>query len=456
MEKRLLLLLFALCSFLTPFLASSINLSMPTIGEEFHLDVITLGWVATGFILSSAIFLVPFGRLADIYGRSKIFIIGAILFTVSNFLCALATSGLFLILARIFQGISASMIFGTSMAMVTSIFPPEQRGKALGFNVAAVYFGSSLGPIIGGFLTHVSWRLIFISTGVLGIAVVVFSILLLKEEWAEAKGEKFDLLGSALYGVSVVAMLYGSTLLPQISGIVSIVAGLVLFIVFFIFEDRIKHPVFDVDLLLKNRLFAMSSLAALINYSATFAVSFLLSLYLQYALSMKPSDAGMILLAQPIMMALVSPLAGRLSDKTPVGLLASVGMGLTAIALFAFGWIDITSPVWLIVVLLALFGIGLGLFSSPNTNAAMGAVERRHLGVASSVISSMRMFGQMLSMGIVMFVFTMLIGKVKITPESVPQFLQSARILFFIFSGLSLIGVFASLSRNVKTEKAEI
>jgi len=341
------------------------------------------------------------------------------------------------------------MIFGTSIAILTSVFPPGERGKALGINVAAVYLGLSLGPFFGGFLTeNLGWRSIFYINAVVGLIVIAMYTLKLKGEWAGAKDEKFDFPGSIVYGLSLVSLMYGFTLLPDRSGFLPIAGGILFFCIFVWIELRVKHPVLNIDLFLKNRIFAFSNLAALINYSATFAIAFLMSLYLQYIKGFGPQDAGLILVSQPVMMMLFSPFAGKLSDRVESRTIASIGMAITAIGLALFTTLNGETPLYFIVISLGLLGFGFALFSSPNTNAIMSSVEKRYYGVASATVGTMRLTGQMMSMGIAMLIFSMVIGKVQITPEYHPQFLSTIHIVFIIFAVLCFLGVFASLARG--------
>lgn len=450
MNRFALLFMFNISAFLTPFIAGSLNLALPSIGSEFSMDIVSLGWIATVFLLSATVFLVPFGRLADIYGRRRIYQLGTSLFTISSLLCIFATSGTFLLIARIIQGISCAMLWSTSTAILVSIFPAEERGKVLGYNVGSVYLGSSLGPVLGGMMTQAwGWRSIFYLTTLLGLIVSFMTFRILNREWKEADGERFDLIGSLLYGLAIVAILYGSTLLPIWNGYVLMGIGVLLLLGFCLLERHLQHPVFNIDMLLKNRPFAMSNLAALFNYCAAFALPFLLSLYMQYAKGMAPRDAGLVLLASPIMMMLCAPLSGRISDKVNPGLVASVGMSITAVALFAIAIvIGTNSSLSLIIVLLMVFGTGLGFFSTPNTNAAMSAIEKKSLGVGSSILNTMRTLGQMLSMAISMLILTIIVGKVKVTPSVLPQFVGSVKLSCLIFGILCVIGALASLARG--------
>ena len=438
-----------LASFLTAFTGSSINIALPIIGNDFSMDAILLSWVPTSFLLAAAIFLVPIGRFADIHGRKKIFALGTAVFTTASLLAGLAPSATVLIAARALQGIGGAMISGTGVAILTSVFPSEERGRVLGINVAAVYLGLSLGPPIGGMLTQqLGWRSIFFVTIPLGLVIIAFVLWRLNGEWAEARGESFDLFGSAIYALALVALMYGFSQLPELVGAALIAAGAVGFVAFGLWELNHQSPVLNLRLFAHNRTFTFSNLAALIHYSAVFAVSFLLSLYLQYVKGLPPQQAGLVLIFQPVVQFLFSPAAGRLSDRVEPRILASLGMMLTATGLFLLVFLSPATPLWAIVADLILLGFGYALFSSPNMNAIMGSVERKSYGVASGTLATMRLIGQMLSMGIATLLFALFLGRVEITPELYPLFSTSARMAFAVFAALCVIGVFASLARG--------
>jgi len=450
-SKKTVLFVATFAAFLTPFLGSAVNLALPSIGKDMNASAIGLGWVISSFILSSAIFLLPFGRLADIIGRKKVFSTGILLFTVSTFLIIFSRSITSLIILRIFQGLASAMIFGTSLAIITSVFQPGERGKAMGINITAVYLGLSLGPVIGGILTqYFGWRSIFAFLVPFGIISLILINRKIKTEWSESAGEKFDWKGSVIYGIALATFMYGFSKLPSVQGWIFGSVGVVMAVVFLLFEKNLTNPVFDVRLIIRNRVFAFSGMAALINYSATSATGFFISLYLQYLKGFDARTAGMIMIAQPIAMTLLSPVAGRLSDKRNPGVIASAGMGLTAAGLILLCFLKETTPTYLIVLLLIMMGIGFGLFSSPNSNAIMSSVEKKHLGVASGVVGTMRMVGQMMSMGIAMMLISLYIGKQTINPATYPGLMSAMRTGFLIFSVLSMFGIFASLARNEK------
>jgi len=448
-SKRIVLLVAVLSSFITPLMLSANNIAIPSIGREFNMDVITLSWVATSYSLAAATFLVPFGRIADIHGRRKLLFWGVVVFTVASLLCALSVSEATLLAFRVLQGIGAAMQFGTSTAILTSVFPPQERGRVLGLSVASVYTGLSIGPFVGGMLTQtLGWRSIYLMIVPLGLAMSVAILWGLRAEWADARGEKLDVWGSLVYAVSIVALMYGLTALPAAHGGVLIAFGLIGLLAFVIWELRVTHPVLNIALFRGNSVFAFSNLAAFVNYSATSAVGFLLSLYLQYLKGLSPWEAGMVLLSQPVVQAIFSPLAGRLSDRVEPRLVASSGMAITVMGLVLFTFLDAQTSQTYIITVLLLSGFGFALFSSPNTNAVMSSVEKRHYGIASATIGTMRLTGQMLSMGIAMLVFSLIIGAAEITPDRYPAFLLAARSIFYIFTGLCLVGVFASLARG--------
>ena len=447
--KRIVLTVSAMAAFLTPFMASSINIALPSIGKEFRMDAVVIGWVATAYLLAAAMFLVPFGKIADIKGRKKIYTSGIIIYSLFSLLSALSTSAQTLIIFRILQGIGGAMIFGTGTAIVTSVFPVGERGRALGINVASTYLGLSLGPVLGGILTqNFGWRSIFVANVIPGPIILALIFWKMKGEWAEAKGDKFDLFGSLIFSLMLIAIMLGFSRLPRRLGGWLILAGILGFLAFVRWEVKTEFPVLNINLFRNNTVFAFSNLAALINYSATFAVGFLLSLYLQYIKGFPPQQAGLILVAQPAVMALFSPLAGRLSDKIEPQIIASSGMGVSVLGLLLLSFLTEKTALGFIITGLILLGFGFALFSSPNTNAVMSSVERRYYGVGSAMLATMRLTGQMLSMGVAMLIFAIFIGKVQISPANYSMFLVSLKTAFIFFAALCFGGVFASLARG--------
>ena len=447
--KKVVLLVATMTFFLFPFMASSVNIALPSIGRDLSLDAVTLAWVATAYLLSSAAFLVPFGRMADIHGRKKIFTLGIIIFTLTSLLSGMASSGVMLIAMRVLQGVGVAMFVGTGVALLTSAFPAAERGKVLGINAAAVYAGLSLGPVLGGVVTrHLGWRSIFFLTVPPGLAIIGLVLWKMRGAWTGAKGERFDFAGSAIYSLALVALIYGFTLLPDMPGVWLVVGGVIGLVAFARWESRIRSPVLDLNLFRHSRAFTFSGLAALLEYSPVLAVSFLISLYLQYVKGFDPESAGLVLVVMPAASAIVAPLAGRLSDRIEPRIIASAGMALTAIGVAIFGFLNEKTPLELIIGNLVLVGFGQALFSSPNTNAIMSSAPKTAYGVASAIVATMRQIGFVLGMGVAMLMLALHIGRVQITPEYYPLFQESARASFIILAILCFCGIFVSLARG--------
>jgi EmrB/QacA subfamily drug resistance transporter len=444
-----ILLVTTLGSFLTPFMGSAVNVALPAIANEFPMTALTLGWVATSFILAASICLIPLGRLADLYGRRRIFIYGALIFTVASSLCILSPTQSFLIAARALQGVGGAMIFSTGTAMLITAYPLSERGKILGINVTAVYVGLTVGPFIGGFLTqYMGWRYIFLLTAFLGVAIFYITLTAIEKDATISGYGDFDLTGSLLYGFALFAVMYGFSQLPSWNAGILIGAGVIGLALFIHQQFKNPSPLIEINLFLNNKVFAFSNLAALINYCATFVVNFLLSIYLQNIKLLTPAEAGSILIASPVMQALISPFAGKLSDRFEPQTIASIGMLITVIGLVLLIFLNGSTGVHYVLFSLILLGIGFALFSSPNVNATMSSVEHKFYGIASATLATMRLTGQMFSMGITMLVFAVILGNHPISEANHQLFLRSNKFIFSVLSVLCLGGVFASLARG--------
>ena len=447
--ERSALFVATLTSFMGPFMISAVNVALPAIQSDLRMNAVQLSWIASSYLLAVAVGLIPAGKIADIYGRKKVFTTGLVIYTLGSTSAAFVDTAAWLIFFRVVQGLGAGMFVTTGMAILTSIFPPQKRGRAIGIYVAAVYVGLSVGPFVGGFLTQqFGWRSIFLVMFPMGLGSIAITLSFLKGEWADARNQKLDVLGSLIYAIAILFLIYGASILPSLTGGLLIPAGLLGLGLFFRQQSRTPYPVFEVSLFLENRTFAFSSLAALLNYSATFAVTFLMSLYLQYIKGMTPQTAGVVLMAQPVMMALFSPIAGRLSDRMEPRLLASAGMAITVIGMAVFTQLHTDSSLVGITGNLLLLGFGFALFSSPNMSAIMGAVAKEQYGIASGAVATMRLMGQMFSMAIATVALALLVGRQAIAPSNYDRFLLCTRAVFTISALLCAIGVYFSLFRG--------
>jgi MFS family permease len=447
-------LLFILClgSSLVPFMSSALNLALPYINKDLSLNAVMSGWVPTSYMLTTAILQIPCARIADMIGRKKVFVWGVVILTVFTVLSGLATTGATLIVYRSLAGIGSAMMFGTNTAILTSSIPAQKRGKAMGILTATVYSSLAAGPFIGGLLTqYFNWHSIFFVSAFVSLIVAVGGYLIIKEDWKEDVRSKFDTVGSVLFAFGLSSLIYGFTMLPHVLGFVFIGIGIVILLLFWLYEKKQEFPVFNVQIFLQNKVFRMSSLSALINYSATFSISFMLSLYLQYVRGLSPRDAGFILIIQSVIQAIASLKSGSLSDKMSPTFLATLGMSVIAVGLVGLCFISETTSYYYLGGMMILLGLGFGIFSSPNANIIMSSVERKYYGLASATMGTMRLTGQSLSMGIAIMAISIVIGNVDLSVAPHPQFIGSMRIAFIICLALCLFGVYASSVRRRKS-----
>jgi len=449
-NKISLLLIATLASFLTPFIGTSLNIALPTIANELSVNAILLSWITTSFFLTSAMFAVPLGRIADIYGMKKVFTWGIVILTIACFLSAIAPTIELLIISRVIQGIGSAMIFVTGLAIIISVFPSSERGKAIGINVTAVYLGLVTGPVLGGFLTqYFGWRSIFYLILILGLMLISLVIWKMRKiEWRETKEEKIDYIGSLLYMLMLALILIGFSNITGTFGKLMVILGILGVISFVIWELSVENPVLDIKIFSKNRIFVLSNFAIIVSYMGIFSVGFLLSLYLQFIKGYNPNITGLILVVQTIFMVLISPMAGRFSDKFDSGKLALAGIGLITIGLLLFAFLTSETSMYVIIVGLAILGIGIGIFSAPNTHLIMSSVEKKYFGLASASASTMRLLGQTFGMGLTLIIFEVYLGKVQFNPQNYQQLLTSTRMAFLISAILCVTAIFASITRN--------
>lgn len=444
------LAIISITSFMGTFLISSINIALPSIEKSLGMDAVMLSWVITSFLLATAMFLLPVGRWGDTFGSVKLYKIGLIILTLGSLACAFAPSGEWLIAARYVQGIGAAFSNTTGNAILISAFPPKQRGQVIGISVSSVYLGLSIGPFVGGILTqNFGWASIFIVGAIIGlISTLVAFLYLKKDEIAEKISGKMDTKGLILYMIGLICLVYGSAQIPELKGWLIMGGGIVSLVIFWFVEQKAELPVIDIKMYTHNRLFAFSNLAALINYCATAAIIFFLSLYLQKIQQLTPQQAGIIIIAQPIVMTLFSPFVGRLSDRFQPRYFATLGMAVCTVGLGAMAFLGAGTPHWIIVAILIWVGFGFALFSSPNMNIIMSSVERSQLGQASGSAASMRVIGQIISMTIVTLLFASMFGGKAIEHISNELFLSAMKWGFLIFAGIGAVGIYFSIVRG--------
>lgn len=444
-SKNLLLLICTVLSFFTVFAVNAVTIVIPSIASEYGMSNIIQNWVTIIFLLVVAVLSVPAGQISAKFGLKKVTNISIVLFIIISVVNVLVTTQEQFLACRFILGISLAFINVTSMAMIVSAFPPEERGKALGINITGVYVGLSLSPVLGGILNYnLGWR----SVVLFGVPFlfVILALLLTKidEEWISFKGIPLDIKGSLTYGIGMVLFMYGFTILNTQLGIVLTILGILILIIFGLIELRREYPVFNINFF-KNHKFLSANFASLCAYLATYAVTTILNYHLQYIKGFDSQTAGLILLVAPLCQVVLAPIAGRLSDKYVPQILAAIGMALGTISLFLFSSLNGQTPLEFLILSMIIYGIGFGLFSPPNTNVIMGSVPPKDTSVASAAVATMRTVGQAMSMGILTLVFAFVMGNVPIIEQYYPLLISSCQITCLICVVLCIASVFASL-----------
>lgn len=457
-----LLALTSVGAFMAPLDGSIVSVALPRMGPALHLSFAASMWVQASYLLAMAVTLIPLGRLADQWGKVRFYQAGLVIFTLGSAAAACSVNGATLVASRVLQGVGGALLSATSAAIVTSAFPARERGRALGINVMAVYAGLSVGPPLGGYLVdHFGWPWIFLINLPIGLATLVWGLNLLpRVETRHGRGAKMDLGGAALMAVMLVSLIVPLTFSSawglgsrRTWGILAI-APFALW-GFLAVERRVASPLIDLDLLRRNRLFAAANLAALLNYMALYAVSVLTAVQLQLVLGHPARVAGWVLMGQPVMMTLLSPFAGRLSDRMGSRTLATSGMVLVAAGMALLGSLGRTAGLVQVVGSLAVVGLGMAAFSAPNTSAIMGSVERTQLGVASAFLATMRVTGQALSVAFLGGIAASRLGSggwrlllAKASGPAAGAFAWGYSAAMYTGAALALLGAWASLTRH--------
>ncbi|MCU0861019.1 MAG: MFS transporter [Methanomassiliicoccales archaeon] len=456
---------------MAPLDSTIVSVSLPQIAADLDMGYAEIIWVPTAYLVTLAVTILVMGRVSDVVGRKSIFLMGFGVFTASSLLCSLSASGAELILFRIIQGFGGACIGSTSAAIITETYPSNERGKALGINALAVYLGMSLGPPLGGFLTHAfGWRSVFWVNVPIGIAVILLAHFKIKASSPEARRGRLDFPGVASFALMLVSFLVALTLGDQWGWTspqtLALLIMAVLGFVAFVGVERVKGEgaLLDPRLFTRNRMFAASNVSAFLNYTSFFGVTIIISFYLQRLLGLTSLEAGWILLIMPVTMALISPISGRLSDRLGSRLLASAGMFIIAAGLAWMAGISTSSTPLHTEVGLFVIGAGMGIFSSPNTSAVMGSVGRSKLGLASGTLATMRVTGQATSLALmgaivstvaanaaISAIFSGQGGDVAIDPS---DFVRGMDVAFLVSSVIAVIGAFTSLARGGRPEQA--
>ncbi len=457
-ERRYSILIgVMLGSILGPIDSSIINTILPTITESFHVGIVTAEWVTMIYLLTISSLLLFYGRLGDILGYKKVFLFGLGGFVVASGLCSLSPTIYWLIAFRAVQGLAAGMMMAVSFAIITACFPPEERGKALGISAISISAGLAIGPSLGGFITSLlSWRFVFLINIPIGIAALLWGHRMIPE----LKGQpgRMDIAGMMTAFISLLSILlfvhrFQNLGFDHISIIILLVA-LVAGAVFLWIENVVRQPMVNLSLF-KNLTFSFASASALLNFMSQYVMVFLTPFYLQRLKGCTPNEVGLIMSAFALGVMAVAPFSGALSDRIGTRPLACLGAAMCALALFFMSRLSVTSSSTEVVWRLVLFGIGTGIFQSPNNSAVMGSAPRPYLGIASGILVTMRNVGMVLGIaagGAVLYAFAPadILEKAVLTPLETIIFLSALKYAYIAGTIMTAMAVITSAVRSKK------
>ncbi len=462
-SNRRVLLSTSLGAFISPFASSVISFSVPEIGRSLQASYLSMVWVPMAYLIPLPSTMILFGKLSDVFGRPKFYSLGLVVFGASALMAAFSNSVYFMVASVLAMGIGGSLLSANSTAIVSSVYPSEARGGALGINAMSVYLGLTTGPALSGLLLGVAgWKSLFLLIASMSLASLLPAYLFLRNVEARGRRASLDVVGFAAFLSSILTIVLYLSLADMdgwIPPIPILIAGLSLLVVFVALESRKASPMLDLTLFTKNRTFSAANFTAFLNYVSTFAVVFIFSMYFIIVAGLGPTESGLILTAEPVLMVVFSPISGRLSDRFGSRGLASLGMFLISSSFLSlYLMVGRTGPVDLVWPLAAM-GVGFGLFSAPNTNSVMGSVHREELGVASGTLGTMRFVGQLMSIAIMSTVLAASVPQSmllqlfsgaggNLTLTDVSAFVAGLREVMLLSASLSLIGVFTSLVRS--------
>lgn len=432
-------------SFFAVFLSNGIIIGVPAIAQDFAMNNVIQNWVPTIFFLVVAVFTVPAGQISGKFGVKKSLLAGITVFLIGSIGACISFSTETFLLFRIMQGAGVAFLNVSAMAMVVHAVPPRNRGKALGFTVTGVYLATSLSPVICGFLVHnLGWRSMFYFVIPFLVLCIILMIVKIPQEWRTYQDDKIDKVGSILYGVGILFFIYGFTALITTPGKILAVLGIILLVIFGAYELRQRSPVFNMNLF-RNKKFTSSNIAALCSYIAIMVVTTILNYHFQYVRGWNAQMSGLILIITPIIMAIMAPNTGKLSDKVHPQKLAAIGMGIATIALLILTFLTKDTPVYIVVIAMVLQGIGMGMFSSPNMNAIMSSVPPKDAPTASASQATMRTIGQTMSLGLLTLIFAWIMGNLELSTQYAGMIIQASQTICAICTVACVLAVFASL-----------
>ncbi|MEA4957867.1 Riboflavin transporter RibZ [bioreactor metagenome] len=454
-KNKYILIITALSYFLCGFSVSVISVALPTMARDFAVSAVAQNWIAMVFFLTIAIFSLPFGKISAKFGLKKTFYMGLILLIIGSFGVSISNSSDLLIVFRALQGLSVAILNVSTLAIVTESLPQNERGKGIGIITSIAYVGLIAANVVGGFLTNnFGWRSVFLVVIPFLVITILITYFKVPNEWILIKNDKFDYVGALIFGLAISFLTYGFTIMHTFNGIGLLFLSAILFIIFGKWQLKIKFPLFPVNVL-KNKKFTYASIAALLCSFSTFVVTYIVDYHLQYINGVDPQTTGLILMLAPISMAISTFFAGRFSDRVNPQLIASFGLFIAFISLIILTLLDQNTPILVVILAIILEGLGYGIFISPNTNIVVSSLPDKLASIASATVSTTRVIGETLSLGMLTVTFAVIMGSLQIIPKYYPLLIESSQIVSLLLAVGCLLAIIFSLI-GVKNLKFEI
>lgn len=442
-QEKYIIAAGSLATVIVAFLLNAAPVALPSIAKAFAMNNILQNWVDTIYLLSIAVFSIPCGKLCQKYGIKNLLKLGIIIFFIGTLGTGISQNATMLLFFRIVLGIGSAILNVASIALIVEGMPDKKKGPALAIAVAAVYIGIALAPILGGSLIfNFGWQSLFYATLPV-ILINYYLVHIINDEWKHEDEHKFDIFGTTLYSIGIILFIYGFTRILEFTGEIITLTGIILLVIFALWELRNKNPIFEMRLF-KNIRFAAANLACLFSYFATFMITYVYNYHLQYIMGMNSQTAGMFLIITPAIMVFMSIISGWLLDRFKAEYLTGFGLIILAIAFILLCTLNYNTSLEIILLAMVLHGIGYGLFSSPNTVLITTTVPEEEASKASASLSAMRLIGQTVSLGIFTTVFAIVMGNVAIIPEYYDLLINSSHIITILAVVFVIIGVIFS------------
>ncbi|AMD17290.1 major facilitator transporter [Methanobrevibacter sp. YE315] len=453
-EKFVILVSF-ITSFSTVFLIYSTILATPTIGKDFAMNNVVQNWIITIFLMILAAFTIPSGQICGKFGCKKIFVAGCLVIILGLIVSCISISPEMFLASRVIHGIGLALYLVAETAMLVLAIDKKHRGKSLGLVIVGTYLGYTTSPLIAGFLiNNFGWRSIYYFILPFMIVCTIFTFLKIDEEWITNENDKMDLIGSLLYVIGICLFIYGFSDLLTFTGKLSVIIGILTLVIFGIYEYRHERPVFKIKLF-KNKTFAAYNLTGFFALFAMAVFDVIFNYYYQYAKGWDPQFTGYILIISSIILAIISPNAGRLSDRILPQKISTMGLVILLIPIVGLIFLDVNTPTYIVIIAMALLAVGTGFFSIPNTNAVVSSVSDECAPYAAATQITLRSCGQTLSLGLLTLICSFVMGNLPLSQENAGLLVASSRIIAVICTVLCIVAIVFSIW-GIRSDKSQI